>query len=332
VKKFYILLIALFLVVGATAQSCLPDGIIFNNQAQIDSFQINYPGCTEIIGYVGISFNVNNLIGLNPLTKVDGGITIFYTSLRNLNGLNNLSIVGGDFEIWANDSLRSCSGLDSITKVSGNLSIGRSGYSSVGNPLLSSLAGLESLKTIEGWLLITLNDSLKSIEGLSGLTSVSGSVGIFINASLTSLTGIDNLGVGSISSLNISSNPMLAYCAVKSICDYIASPNGYTYIDGNATGCNSQEEVDSACTYLTIGGINFQGGAKMYPNPTFSAINIETKVKSQLSILNLSGQQLLQQEITVPITTVDISILSSGVYVVKIVGEKEVQVGKFIKQ
>ena len=33
---------------------CLPQGIIFTIQAQIDSFQVNYPGCTEIEGYVEI--------------------------------------------------------------------------------------------------------------------------------------------------------------------------------------------------------------------------------------------------------------------------------------
>ncbi len=34
------------------AQSCLPDGITFETQAQIDSFQVNYPGCTEVEGNV----------------------------------------------------------------------------------------------------------------------------------------------------------------------------------------------------------------------------------------------------------------------------------------
>jgi hypothetical protein len=28
------------------AQGCLPDGISFTTQAQIDNFQTNYPGCT----------------------------------------------------------------------------------------------------------------------------------------------------------------------------------------------------------------------------------------------------------------------------------------------
>jgi hypothetical protein len=49
-KKFYILLFALISLHGSWAEGCLPEGIKFTTQAQIDSFQINYPGCTEIEG------------------------------------------------------------------------------------------------------------------------------------------------------------------------------------------------------------------------------------------------------------------------------------------
>jgi hypothetical protein len=70
----------------------------------------------------------------------------------------------------------------------------------------------------------------------------------------------------------------------------------------------------------------------VYPNPAFTNITIETITKGCLSILNLSGQQLLQREITEPTTTVDISTLPSGVYIVKLVGKKGVQMGKVIKQ
>ncbi|MFH1295791.1 MAG: T9SS type A sorting domain-containing protein [Bacteroidota bacterium] len=70
----------------------------------------------------------------------------------------------------------------------------------------------------------------------------------------------------------------------------------------------------------------------LYPNPTSTQTAIETPTKGYLFILNLSGQQLLQQEITEPTTTIDVSTLPSGVYVVKLVGEKGVGIGKFIKQ
>jgi hypothetical protein len=57
----------------ASAQPCLPEGITFSTQAQIDSFQTNYSGCTEIEGGVLIEGNdITNLEGLSVLEIVDG--------------------------------------------------------------------------------------------------------------------------------------------------------------------------------------------------------------------------------------------------------------------
>ena len=72
-KKLYAFYIALFFFT-TTAQSCLPEGIVFTNQSQIDQFQINYPNCTEIEGDVVIGFwlgtNITNLNGLSILTTL----------------------------------------------------------------------------------------------------------------------------------------------------------------------------------------------------------------------------------------------------------------------
>ena len=77
-KKPYIILFVLLAINSANAQGCLPEGIYFGSQAQVDSFQINYPGCTKIEGNVSISQEAGN----NPIT--------------NLNGLSVLTSIGGD--------------------------------------------------------------------------------------------------------------------------------------------------------------------------------------------------------------------------------------------
>jgi hypothetical protein len=46
----------------------------------------------------------------------------------------------------------------------------------------------------------------------------------------------------------------------------------------------------------------------------------------------VNGQPLITRQVTEPKTMEDISNLPSGVYLVKVVGEKGVQVGKFVKQ
>ena len=53
-KKLFILLFGLFLSVTGSSQSCLPDGITFTRQSEIDNFHINFPNCTQIEGDVTI--------------------------------------------------------------------------------------------------------------------------------------------------------------------------------------------------------------------------------------------------------------------------------------
>jgi len=71
------------------AAVAFPKGITFTTQAQIDSFQVNYPGCMGIEGFVVI-------------TDSYGG-----DDITNLNGLNVLTSIGGDLQIY---------GLDTLTK------------------------------------------------------------------------------------------------------------------------------------------------------------------------------------------------------------------------
>ena len=78
-RRILSLLINLLVIQIAIAQSpCLPDGISFTTQAQIDSFQINYPGCTEIEGQVYInSEDISNLNGLSQISAIGGHLKIF---------------------------------------------------------------------------------------------------------------------------------------------------------------------------------------------------------------------------------------------------------------
>jgi photosystem II stability/assembly factor-like uncharacterized protein len=73
----------------------------------------------------------------------------------------------------------------------------------------------------------------------------------------------------------------------------------------------------------------------IYPNPASNTITIETSAiptQSHLSISNLNGRELITRQITQPKTKIDVSALPSGVYFVRLTGERTVEVGKFIKQ
>ncbi|MFZ4521768.1 MAG: T9SS type A sorting domain-containing protein, partial [Bacteroidales bacterium] len=142
------------------------------------------------------------------------------------------------------------------------------------------------------------------------------------------------IDAGSITHLNIDSNQNLTICAVQSICDYLTSPSGIVDIHDNAIGCNNQAEVEAACAILSVNNINNEEKFSIYPNPASTIITIETTeiyTKSQLSIVNVNGQELITHQIIEPKTQVDISNLPSGVYFVRLTNDRNVTMGKFIK-
>ena len=71
-KNLTLLILALLVIqISAFSQPCLPDGITFNTQTQIDNFQINFPNCTEIEGGVKVEGNdITNLDGLNVISSI----------------------------------------------------------------------------------------------------------------------------------------------------------------------------------------------------------------------------------------------------------------------
>jgi hypothetical protein len=313
---------------------------------------------TSIGGNLFIAENtlLNSLIGLDNLTSITGGLSIeFNDSLTSLTGLENLTSITGYLWLQWNGSLTSLAGLDNVTSISGsggvsiygtnlinmtgieNLSsIGGSfsigGYDG-GNPALTSLTGLESLISIGSYLNIR-SSPLVSLMGLSNLNSIGGGLGIEGTA-LTSLAGLDNLDAGSISELSIIYNNSLSTCALQSICDYLASPNGTVEIHDNAPACNSPEEVDSACVYLSTDEINPQHTFSISPNPTSTTITISTPTTPEknttLTIFNINGQALLSRQITEQQTVVDVSGLPQGVYFVRVRDDRTMMVSKFIK-
>ena len=113
----------------------------------------------------------------------------------------------------------------------------------------------------------------------------------------------------------------------------------YVFKYWNSTGIKVSSGDSSYNYYHTVLGINnlmaHEGSITVYPNPASTKISITTSAittKSQLSIMNLSGQQLITRQITEPKTQLDISTLPSGVYFVRLTNDRTVETGKFIKK
>jgi hypothetical protein len=222
-KNLFLLIPAMFIAITASSQSCLPDGITFSNQDQIDSFHDNYPGCTEIEGMVTITGSVSNLNGLNMLTSIGGDLEVTGAgALTNFGGLSSLNHLGGGLRISNNDELTSLSGLEGLTyifdvSISDNISLislnGLNNVTSVspngylwitGNNSLTNLTGLENLAHIWGDLVLRNNNSLTSLSGLNNVKTIRGDLELYENNALTSLSGLAALTTieGSIRILN----------------------------------------------------------------------------------------------------------------------------------
>ncbi len=246
-KQVLLLVVIIIFPFVILAQSCLPDGITFTNQSQIDDFQTNYPGCSEIEGNVQINgADIVNLNGLSVLISISGNLYIGSEnygnqSLINLAGLQNLTSIGGNFSVIQCNSLTNLMGLNNLTTIEGGTLTIR------GNSILENLVGLENLASEVGldinfnWGLTSLdglnnlnsllmlnlyhNEALMSIEALNNVTTVEGIVHIILNESLTSLSGLNNLiSIGD--RLRISENFTL---------DSIISLNNLTTIGGRLT-------------------------------------------------------------------------------------------------
>lgn len=246
-KKVIFLLAALLIsACSAFSQGCLPEGITFSSQEQIDNFLTDYPGCTYIEGNVVISGeDVSSLAGLSTITSIGGDFMIGYyesggnDELTNLTGLDNLSIIGGSLQIINNQSLISLTGLEGLVHIGNSLGISNNG--------LTNLEGLNNLLTIGGGLFIAYDYCLVNLSGLSSLFSINGDLEIHSNYVLNSLTGLENLNGSSIDNLSIYGNESLSVCDVQSICSYLSSPKGVVNIYANTTGCDSPPEIAFQC-------------------------------------------------------------------------------------
>lgn len=158
--------------------NCPTGDITFSTQQEIDDFAATFPNCTEIEGGIFIEESSLNII-------------------TNLNGLSQITSVGGDLQIDENNALTNLTGLNNITSVGGSLIIGKhiTGYYAYygGNSSLLNLTGLENVAFVGGDLEIGSNYLLTDITALNNITAIGGGVKIINNGTLPNLTGLNNV-------------------------------------------------------------------------------------------------------------------------------------------
>lgn len=163
------------------ANSCV--SAHFSSQAQVDSIETDYPGCTT---FLGVTISGPDIVDLSPLSIIESfghGLQISDNAmLESLKGLPNMTSMS-HLAIERNARLPDLKGLEIVS--TGTITVSD-------NPGLKSLEGLEKLETISVESEIRNNSSLESLAGLDGLLHAR-SLHIIDNPALISLTGLSSL-------------------------------------------------------------------------------------------------------------------------------------------
>lgn len=225
-KNFTFKLLFLFLLLTTTKHfaQCGNGTVTLSSQLAVDNFMSTIPGCSQFTGSLDIGgpdisdlsplstltfvtgniriWNcplLTNLQGLHNLTSVGGNFTLtgYNFPITNLDGLSSLQSVGGQFYIDALQSLTSMDGLTSLTNVGANFIIDNCNnisFTSISIPSLTSV----------GYFYLNYNNKLTSID-FSGLHTVGKNFNIVANALLASadFSSLETVGLALITELEV---------------------------------------------------------------------------------------------------------------------------------
>ncbi len=183
------------------AQSCLPQGIVFDSQAKIDAFASDHPDCTEILGGViiddALPGNISNLEGLHPLRAIGQFLEINdNAALQDLQGLRHLERIGEKLNITFNNQLQDLDGLETVHSVGTSIRI-------ASNQKLEDIRALSALSVVNSDLSLSDNAVLPHLKGLDSVLSIGGNLLIKDNKALRNLQGLESLqSIGRVFELN----------------------------------------------------------------------------------------------------------------------------------
>ena len=174
------------------------------------------------------------------LDSIGGDFEVYQNmSLETLGNFPSLVSIGGDFSVHQNHSLEMLGNLSALQIIRGSFRIGIRLYS-LGNRALQTLGYFTSLNSIGGHFEVHDNDNLISLGDFPALSSIGTADNrVFIN----SLNGYSNNV-----SIVVEVNSSLSDCSV--LIDFLPggthAVSGEIYINDNAVGCNSGDEIKAA--------------------------------------------------------------------------------------
>lgn len=303
---FTIVFLFIFCSGNVFSQSCLPDGITFSSQSSIDNFPTNFPGCTEIEGFVIIDGSgVTNVDSLEQLTSIGGNVLFEHSSgLFSLEGFHNLTSIGGHFEIYDSDALNNFQGLENLTSIGGQLYLhsnalletftGLEGLTSVGSILieysltLTNFFGLENLETVSGSIYIKESTSISNFQGLENLSSL-GALYIRDNTSIQNFYGL--YGLDSLGSITIDNSSYLEnFAGLENITSLGSINVKANPLFTSFQGINQIDSISGTLSIFLSHGVDDLNGLE-----NLEKIGGSLSVRSNGNVCNLSGLQNLSK-------------------------------------
>ena len=164
----------------------LDGNIRLENNSQLETILLP-KNITRLLGGLYLINNPSylSLADFLHLTAIEGGLFVqAQHQFENLSGFNNLETVG-ELDIRVNSILSSLDGLEKLRSVNNDVVIFR-------NDLLSSLRGFRNLRSVHDILVFDL-PYLRSVDGLNNIDSIHGNLNLRNNALLEDLTDLGGL-------------------------------------------------------------------------------------------------------------------------------------------
>jgi len=180
---FSLIFISTFVVI---AQPCSVSGN-FQNQSQIDSFNLLNPGCTIIHGDLVLSgSDISNIDSLYKITEIRGGLRVHNSGIKELKGLSkvkNLRYIS----LRSNDLLSNISSFDSLISIKDSFMIADC-------PQLESISVFPILSSVARMVVRGRTDKLKRIVGFDSLRIMNNGFIMDNNFGVEEINGFHNVG------------------------------------------------------------------------------------------------------------------------------------------
>ena len=226
----------------------------------------------------------------DELTRIGGNINIGYnTSLSRIGTFSALDTIGGFVNIRDNAALQTLGDFSALDSIESILSI-------YNNLALTALGDFSTLEKIGGSFSIGKSPALLSLGDFPALTQIDGFLSVKDNDALVSLGNfplLESIGKGSVFvpskssivknvAIVVEENPSLSRCCaldlfVEGGANAIMSENALLFFNNNATGCNTEAEINCADFLQITANTNIGGDA------TQTQINVISNTRWQLS-------------------------------------------------